>query len=254
MGVHIDYYHCESDFRPCRDLTLDDTEWLYLINFYGQLSNSEIRKYIQKYKRVIVDQAHAYYEEPIDGVDTMYTCRKWFGVADGAFLYTDAVLEEEFPQDISYDRMEFLLGRYEKTAGEFYGKYVENNQLFRNEPIKRMSKLTANLLSAIDYEKVRKTREENFLILDEKLKDRNLLSLTPAMFMYPFMIENGREVRKKLIERKIFIPVLWPSVFDITTEKDPEYQMAMNILPLPIDQRYNAEDMEYMVGIIEELL
>lgn len=244
-NVDVLYYHIGIDFQPV-DLCLNDDEWLYLVNYYGQLSNEEIVKYVQEYKRVIVDQAQSYFQMPIEGVDTIYTCRKWFGVADGAFLYTNVMLDEELPQDESFDRMRFLLGRYERSANEFYDEYRFNNKFFADEPIKRMSKLTMNLLRGIDYENIKKIREENCHYLHNVLGDKNILTIRPTSFMYPFMIENGREIRKVLQQKKIYIPTLWPSVFEYTARLDNEYKMAENVLPLPVDQRYNNEDMRYI--------
>lgn len=251
-GVEKGYYRIGLDFRPTWDLILEDDEWLYLVNFYGQLSNEEIQAYVKKYSRVIVDQANGYFEAPLPGVDTIYTCRKWFGVADGAFLSTETKLNEEFPRDVSYDRMRFLLGRYERSANEFYGEYNANNKYFITEPIKRMSKLTWNLLHAIDYEAVKKRRTENFDFLQERFAGINRLKLSTAAFMYPLMIEHGADVREKLQTEKIYIPTLWPSVFEIAAPCDLEYKMAENILPLPIDQRYTLGDMEYMAEAIEK--
>lgn len=246
-GVEKQFYHIGKDFKPAPDLELLDEEWLYLVNFYGQLDNDEIQGYVHKYGRVIVDQANGYFEKPLPGVDTFYTCRKWFGVADGAFLYTDMKLEAEFQQDESFDRMHFLLGRYERTAGEFYSEYNANNKFFATEPIKRMSKLTTNLLHGIDYERVEKKRRENFEYLHKRLEGINQLNVKKAAFMYPLMIENGALIKKKMQAERIFIPTLWPTVFEVAKQDDIEYKMAENILPLPIDQRYGIEDMEYMV-------
>jgi len=252
-GVTKTYYHVGMNFRPV-DLTLDDDEWLYLVNYYGQLSNEEINGYVEKFKRVIVDQANAFFQMPIDGVDTLYTCRKWFGVPDGAFLYTDRVLDEELSQDESFGRMNFLLGRFERAASEFYSEYTHNNKLFENEPIKTMSKLTKNLLHGIDYKAIEKRRKENFEYLHNGLGSLNQLKLRTATFMYPLMIENGSILRKKLQTEKIYIPTLWPAVFEITTPDDVEYKMANNILPLPIDQRYSMTDMEYLVKRIQQMV
>ena len=145
--------------------------------------------------------------------------------------------------------MHFLLGRYERSASEFYPEYVRNNHFFANEPIKRMSRLTENLLHGIDYEQARKRRTENFTFLHEHLGQRNKLRLTipEGAFMYPLYVENGAEIRKALQKEKIYIPTLWPAVFDLCSENDPEYDMAKNILPLPVDQRYTAGDMEYLI-------
>lgn len=246
-GVEKQFYHIGTDFKPVPDVELSDDEWLYLVNFYGQLGNDEIQEYVNKYSRVIVDQANGYFEKPLPNVDTFYTCRKWFGVADGAFLYTNATLKTDLPQDESFDRIHFLLGRYERAAREFYSEYNANNKFFETEPIKRMSKLTANLLHGIDYERVKKKRRENFEYLHKRLGGINQLDVKTAAFMYPLMIENGALIKKKLQAEKIFIPTLWPTVFEVASSTDLEYKMAENILPLPIDQRYSIEDMEYMV-------
>lgn len=253
-SVKTEYYHIGPDLLPEDGIVLAEDEWLYLVNYYGQLSNEKIQTYMDKYHRIIVDQAQSYFQMPVEGVDTLYTCRKYFGVPDGAFLYTDTFMEKELPVDESFERMRFLLGRFERTAGEFYPGYAENNKTFSGEPVKIMSKLTDNLLRAIDYDFIRRRRCENFNYLNEQLERFNKLTLKPADFMYPLMIENGKEIRRKLQEQKLYIPTLWPSVFEIAEDDSQEYQMAENILPLPIDQRYGIDDMEYMMKLLEDHL
>ena len=49
---------------------------------------------------------------------------------------------------------------------------------------------------------------------------------------------------------KVYIPVLWPNVINEVNEESYEYQLANSILPLPVDQRYRIEDMEYMAELI----
>ena len=247
--VPYSFYGIGLDFLPTQELQLGEGEWLYFVNYYSQFNNYFISKFVNKYKRVIVDNAQSYFQMPVSEIDTIYTCRKYIGVADGAFLYTDALLEEELPMDESFDRMRFLLGRYERTAAEFYGEYVVNNGLFAKEPIKKMSKLTHNLLCGIDYASIRATREKNYASLDAALGKLNLLKLgdKPGTFMYPLLLENGAEIRKRLQVKKIYIPTLWPIVFAFCNKNEAAYFMAENILPLPIDQRYGADEMRNMV-------
>lgn len=249
INVQYDFYAIDERFMPVLERELGDGEWLYIVNFYGQLSNETLTVWKKRYKRVIVDNAQSYFQMPAEGVDTIYTCRKFFGVADGAFLYTDTELNREIPQDESFERMHFLLGRYERTANEFYSEYAANNKRFATEPVKRMSRLTENLLHGIDYGFVRRRRTENFAFLHEQLGERNRLALTvpDGAFMYPLHVENGAELRKKLQKEKIYIPTLWPAVLDICREDELEYDMAKNILPLPVDQRYTMDDMQYIV-------
>lgn len=253
--ISVRYYSIDLEFKPLEE-ELQEDEWLYLVNFYGQLSNEYIKNMRKKYRNIIVDNAQAYFQMPVDDVHTLYTCRKFFGVTDGAFLYTDKKLERYIPQDESYNRIHFLLGRFERTATEFYSEYIYNNKLFSNEQIKIMSKLTENLLRGIDYEKVKNKRTENFTYLNSKLKELNMLKpiIPNGAFMYPLYIENGIKIRNELQKEKIYVPILWPSVFNICDEDALEYDLAKNILPLPVDQRYGKKEMDLIICKITKII
>jgi len=246
-NVEIRYYNINVHLIP-QNVALSEDEWLYIVNYYGQLDWYQIKELQRSHKRIIIDNAQAYFDMPVEGIDTIYTCRKFLGVADGAFLYTDKRLPEVLEVDESFDRMRFLMGRYERTASEFYSEYATNNRLFQNEPLKKMSKLTKNLLHGIDYVLIRQRRTNNYKYMFEKFKSINKLELkeVEGAFAYPLWIENGAEIRKKLQALKIYIPTLWPNVLQEISENSVEYDMAENILPLPCDQRYNIEDMEYV--------
>jgi hypothetical protein len=216
------------------------------VNYYGQLSDARILACKQTYGNVIVDNVQAFFAKPIPGVDTLYSCRKFFGVPDGAYLATDAPALD-LAQDVSKDRMKHVLGRFEGTsASDYYGDFKENDHSFRELPLMEMSRLTKNLLGALDYERIRKQRNANWAKLHEALCCYNRLQLIApdGPYMYPFYCENGMDIKKQLAEEKIFIPTLWPNVpEDCQLEKD----YAQNILPLPVDQRYGAEEMEYVI-------
>lgn len=253
-GVQVRYYSIGMDFKPV-DTKVEEHEWFYLVNYYGQLSSDYVKTLKQQCDRLIMDHAQAYFQMPVDNVDTLYSCRKFFGVADGAILYADKKIERVLPLDESFNRMHFLLGRFERTASEFYSEYAANNDFFLTEPLKQMSKLTENLLHGIDYERVKQRRTKNFAYLHERLKSMNKLNLSvpEGAFMYPLYIENGSEIRKKLQAEKIYIPTLWPDVFAVCDETELEYDMAKNILPLPVDQRYGIDDMNHMIEVIEHV-
>ena len=254
-GVEVVYYSVGMDFKPQNPNTDEDT-WLYVVNFYGQLTNEYLKELNGIYRHMIVDHAQAYFQPPLEHVDTLYTCRKFFGVADGAILYTDQLLNRELNRDESFERMHFLLGRFERSASEFYGEYVNNNHIFSEEPVKTMSKLTENLLHGIDSEYVKNRRTENFALLHTIFRDRNKLKLRvpEGAFMYPLYLENGAEIRKALQKNRIFIPTLWPAVFNLCRTDEPEYDMAENILPLPVDQRYGETEIRYMAEMTEGLM
>ncbi len=250
-GVEVELYSIDLDFKPIIT-ELNTNDWLYVVNFYGQLSNDYLASLKSNHNNLIVDNAQAYFQMPVDGIDTLYTCRKFFGVADGAILYTDKQLGQELEIDESYKRMNFLLGRFERTASEFYSEYVANNEMFANEPIKHMSKLTENLLHGIDYDFVKHRRTENFSYLHDKLKNINKLNLRipEGAFMYPLYVENGAQIRRSLQKDKIYIPTLWPNVLNSCGKNELEYDFAENILPLPVDQRYGIGEMQFLINRI----
>ena len=105
-------YGIGNDFLPAFDRPLEDGEWLYVVNFYGQISNEQICQLKSRWDRVIVDNVQAFFQKPVPGVDTVYSCRKFFGVPDGGYAACDGALSEELPMDISKDRMKHILGRF----------------------------------------------------------------------------------------------------------------------------------------------
>lgn len=254
-SVDLSYYHIDNNLKPILERDLTEHEWLYIINYYGQLSNEEIASYKEQYQRIIVDSAQAFYQSYVEDVDTIYTCRKFFGVADGAYLYTNA---EEMPLErgYSYDKMRFLQGRFEKSASEFYSEYSENNRKLQEEPVQLMSRLTQNLMRGLDYNGIGKRRESNFRYLHNVLEKINQIKLAIpyGAYTYPLYVEKGNLIRDALIQKKIYIPMFWPNVCKMCKTSEFEYDLALNLLPLPVDQRYDSGDMEYMLNVLGQLV
>ncbi len=251
--VKIRFYPVGADLRP-KTLQTEEDEWFYLVNFYGQLPEDEMQSVAARVPRLITDNAQAYFDLPLKGVDTLYTCRKFLGVPDGGFVYTDAP-ERELPVDESRERMGFVLGRFERPAGEYFAAAAQNNEDLSMEP-KRMSALTENLLHAVDYERVKRIRTENFRRLHEGLGAWNRLELrlTEGAYAYPLMLPEGQKIRKKLIEQKIFVPMLWPNVPEQQPADSEACRLAEQILPLPCDQRYGAEEMAFIIKAVRDCL
>lgn len=252
-GYAYEYYPIDKNFYPVFEKELGENEYLYIVNFYGQISNKKIIEWKKKYKNVIFDNVQAFFQKPVKGIDTIYSCRKFFGVPDGAYLSTDAQCKENFEIDKSGTRLKHLLGRFEENATEYYNDFKKNDEAFVDLPLKYMSEFTHNILRAIDYEKVKRKRNENFAFLAQELSAKNKLKLkkVDGPYCYPFYCENGMEIKRKLAQKNIYVATLWPNVLGLegTLEKD----FAENILPLPCDQRYCKEDMKYIIETILSL-
>lgn len=247
-GFFYDFYQVNENFLPVLEKVPSDDEYVLIVNYFGQIGNEMVPEFKDRYKNIIFDCSQAFFEKPPENTDTLYSCRKFFGVPDGAYLSTNIRLDEELETDVSMDRMSHVLGRFEGRASDYYAKFRETEAAFEALPLRKMSLLTKNILGAVDYEKVRSRRNENFKWLHEKLGGRNALELKEpdGAFAYPFYCRKGIEARKRLEKDNIYVPVLWPNVLAENSEKSREYDLASNILPLPCDQRYGEEDMEYI--------
>ena len=253
-GYAYDYYNVGPDFLPIFEKQLDNNEYIYIVNYYGQINNNMLKGLTKKYKRIIFDNVQAFYQKPIDGVDTIYSCRKFFGVPDGGYLSTNVDINREIVVDNSKERMGHILGRCEGTAREFYNEFKKNDEMFVNLELRWMSELTHNILRAVDYESVKLRRELNYKILEKELGYVNKLDffMPDGPYCYPFYCEKGMELKQKLATKNVYVATLWPNVIEMegTLEKD----LAQNILPLPCDQRYGMEEMLYISQEIKELL
>lgn len=250
-NISYEFYHIDKDFMPLFDRPLNDNEFLYIVNYFGQLDNDKINYFLNRYKNIIVDNVQAFFDKTVCGTYTIYSCRKFFGVPDGAYLAGN-VDKLPLDTDASGDRVKHLLGRFESgKASDYYADFQANDEMFELLPVMYMSDLTHNILGAVDYDKVINKRNENWRILHNALSEINGLDLISpnAPYMYPYYHKNGAQIRKNLIEKKIYIPTLWPNVMGFDgCELEKDY--AQNILPLPVDQRYDECDMN---AIIEQI-
>lgn len=258
-GVEVCTYPIGLDLLPAYDaLEINADEWMLLCDYYGQLRAEDVERALDiSGCRLVVDETQGFFRQPWAGADTLYTCRKWFGVSDGGYLATSdgARLPRELVRDESHARMGFVLGRFERPAGEFFGEASENNGLFAGEPAKQMSPITANILRAVDYGAVKMRRSTNWDVLDAALAHANKLHpcKPDGAFMYPLMVDGAQKIRRRLIDERIFVPCLWPNVLDEAPRSSAALRLARDILPLPVDQRYDEKDMKAVVDALLRL-
>lgn len=253
LGVEYEFYTINTDFEPvCLPALKSDEAFLYT-NYFGlkQIAVCKLAGYYGK--QLIVDNAQAFFASPIEGIDTFYSPRKFVGVADGGYLYIDQELDIELPQDISYNRMSHLLKRIDLQAEEGYPDFQQNDNELIGQPIKRMSKLTEAVLCSVGYDAIRQKRRDNYKVLDAVLGKKNKsqfpLREEDVPMVYPYYCEKEK-LRKSLIENRIFVATYWPNVLEWVSRGRAEYKCVRNIIPLPVDQRYNHLIMNRIIKIV----
>lgn len=251
--IAYEFYHINESLEPVEIIQLGNSEAFLYTNYFG-LKQSCVEYLASIYQsQLIVDNAQAFYAPRIAGIDTFYSPRKFFGVPDGGYLYTDCLLDIELEQDKSYLRMQHLLQRIDEGAESAYSIFRKNDDSLDNQPIRWMSKLTEKLLATIDYEFVAKRRINNYLLIDKKIKCKNTLCFdlpeNAVPMVYPYMTET-KELKKKLIFNKIFVATYWSNVIEWSTPEMLEYKYANRLIFIPIDQRLNDMDFNFIESFI----
>ena len=260
LGIEYEFYHINEHLEPAIELNPKDNEVVLYVNYFG-LKNRFASTFCYAYPNTILDHTQAFYSEQGNKYadkniqcDTFYSCRKYFGVPDGAYLYTDKLLNEGLLQDTSFERMTFLTKRIDYSPQEGYAEFQANDKSLGTVGMRRMSRLTERLMRGIDYSSKANRRISNFLILDKVLRDANRfkwnMDYGTVPLVYPYYIENGVQLRQKLIDNQVFCARYWPNVLEWCKKEDIEYQLAENIVCLPIDQRYGEDEMNHILDII----
>ena len=253
LGVEYEFYRINEKLEPIVLPRLNANEAFLYTNYFGLKQECVKRLALVYGKQLIVDNAQAFYAEPLEEVDTFYSARKFFGVPDGAYLYTDKPLQQEFEQDYSYERMSHLLKRIDLGAEAGYQDFRKNDDALYNQEIQLMSKLTETILAGIDYEAARNRRRENYQRLDEVLGSTNRIHLRMDMdstpMVYPFLTDDV-SLKQKLVANKVFVAVYWPNTKKWCNQYGIEFSCMQGLLPLPIDQRYGEKEMQRIIELM----
>lgn len=256
LNIAFEYYPINLNLEPVQIPKIEKDEAFLIINYFGLLGGY-VNSLNSQNINLIVDNSQAFFEQPIVNVDTFYSARKFFGVPDGAYLSSNVHLQEELPQESSWKRSDYLLRRLENGAKDGYSSFLKNEKYLCGQEIKIMSNFTSSILSGINYKSVITRRNQNFQYIDLKLRGVNRLRLSEkevnGPMAYPLLVEDGR-IRKQLIEQEIFIPTYWPNVLKENSRDSIEYDLANNLLAIPIDQRYGLLDMDRIYNALNSLL
>ena len=251
LGIPYEFYHITESYRIDGDISLAEDEALIYTNYWG-LQNDYCEQLAGEYgKNLILDYTQAFYSKPISGIDTFYSCRKFFGVPDGGYLYTDTEVSFDMAQDESYTRMDSLVKRIDISPESGYDDFQRVSDEFCSLDIRKMSKFTKRMMRGIDYDQIAQRRRSNYNYLRDALGGEQL-SPDEVPMVFPFVSEYGQTLRKELITNRIFVAKYWPNVEDWAGSQAFETWLSNHIIPLPIDQRYEIRDIQYMLRTINQ--
>ena len=253
LGLPYEFYHIDRFFQPESEINIKRGEAVIYTNYFG-LKGDYCHRLAEKYgTSLVIDNSQAFYEKPIDGIDTIYSPRKFFGVSDGGYLYTDCRTLEIKSKDRSYSRMGYLLKRIDESAEAGYSDFQRSEEDLSQAPIRWMSDITSAILCSIDYEAIKKIRRENYNYLSRNLDTDNglhpVLSDEAVPLAYPYLTSD-RSLRNHLISHKVYVPKYWLNVADWSSSESLEYLLAECLLPLPVGQTYGEYDLNRIIQLI----
>lgn len=257
LNIPYRFYHINRDLEIAVDIALAEKEYLVYTNYYG-IKDAYVRSLAKKYgNKLIIDNAQALFCKPQKECHQIYSTRKYIGMPDGGLAVTSIPDNSSaLPLDLSYGRCTHLLKRLELNPSEGYRDFQRDDEQLSNCELSRMSSISRSIFASVDFESIMQKRRDNFAILHNVLGKTNELTI-PFMdqfecpLVYPYWIENGKELKKKLISKSIFVATYWPNVFEWCMANDLEYELANNVVCIPVDQRYGTDDME---RVLKEIL
>lgn len=274
LRLYLPYYTCEVVLEPLKRLDipfefyhinelleieklpdLKENEYIIVNNYFGIKDSYIDRLFFQLRDKMIVDDAQAFYHKSQEGMKVFYSPRKFVGVADGGFACIHGQNKIELEQDYSTDRSKHLLSRIDSGAEAGFEQFKIDDASLDSAPLRKMSFLTKRILESIDYDDIKSRRKLNFEYLHSALADCNKLKIPMSSsfecpMVYPYLTDNGNDLKKKLIRNKIFVATYWPNVFKWCDKNSKEYYLAENLIPLPIDQRYGDREMIKVITIL----
>lgn len=261
MGVAHGFYHVDRNLEMAGCPDLGDNEYIIYTNYFG-IKDSYLPWLAQRYGgSLIIDNAQAFFAAPHRECHQIYSPRKFVGVPDGGILVTRAaVAAGQLPQSHRWNSSAHLLKRAEGLVREGYPDFKESDRSLRGVPPLAMSKLTRDILHSLDWLAIKERRRANFRHLHSRLARSNGLGrmidasgpdTVACPMVYPYWSE-GPGLRQELIDSGVFVARYWPNVEQWCATGDVETALLNHVIPLPIDQRYDTQDMERIINIIEK--
>lgn len=256
--AEIKHYSINARFEPefPELFSLGERDLLLYVNYFG-VNAENVKHLADLYKaNLVVDNVHDFFCSPLGNLATIYSLRKFFGVPDGALLKYTFGREYVLKKDVSIDRLGHLVKRIDQGPEAGYSDFVANERRLAGSQPMWMSDLTSKIMNGIDYSFVISKRNQNYRVLHQSLESRNKLRTLPnepcAPLCYPFLVERGRRLREYLTANKVYTAKYWPNV--VSAEKLSQFErfLCEDLVCLPVDQRYDVEDMRLILKLIAD--
>lgn len=256
-GVRVQFYHIDKHLMPEPSVWERDGAIL-LVNYFGILEKQLARQIQSRTgKTILLDNAHSFFMPPLfsENIYTLYSAKKFFGVPDGAYLVGANIKPKKEEPEYAADYLHYSAVTFEQGTNAAYREKKAVDGMLASH-YAGMSILAHGLLRNVDYQRVKNRRTENFCWLWQHLRKVNELEIeeTVPAYVFPLLCQKGRDIKRKLVEKRVFVPTLWAGEDLLKGGNEFEIHMSQDAVFLPIDQRYDKADMQYLADLTKELV
>jgi len=196
--------------------------------------------------------------------------RKWCGVPDGGYVVSSkgrfskevspyTIELQQKKEQASLLKYQFLfLNSGEKD--EFLKGYADAESILANQDNYRsITDLSVKIQNNLDVDALKKARRDNYKVLCEGLRDNPSIKILWPDFpdgvvplYFPFIVGDRIKMQSILREHSIYAPIIWPKPDNLEVERETENYLYSHLLCIPVDQRYDNDDMQRVIKVINE--
>ena len=265
-GHHIRYYKVNKDYSidlASLDIGREPAFFLYM-EYFGRtaISDTQLEQIrIQGNVIIIEDRTHNLIWERSSSFQPDYiiaSLRKWLPVPDGGLLW--GTINKPLSADTSFSRLrlhaqcmrhEYLDCGDERLKTEFRKIFSEVSEIMDKDEPSAMSAYAYALAHKADWEDIRSRRKENAEVLISILRESPYIALIQdkpgfSDLYVAFTVQNRDSVQKRLSSEGIFNTIIWPISDEQKAACDVAKATEQTMLAAPCDQRYTADDMNYI--------
>lgn len=284
-GWNVIYYPLNEDLSVNRTEILDlcgrfNPKAVLLMNFFGVAPIDDVSYNVKKKfenVRIIEDFTHVLFSKMVLSnkyVDFFVaSIRKWVGVADGAVILSNQSIKNFIKNENSNfinlrNEAQLLKFKYSITKDiilkESYLELLKKADLVidKYENIYSISKSSLKVLNSLNVNSLILSRKENFKHLYDGISQINGIKFQVKFdikqidcpFSLPILVNDRDKIQKKFASYGLYAPVLWPINNIARNVCDVSKTMSDNMLSIPIDQRYDYEDIEDIIRIIKSVM
>lgn len=194
--------------------------------------------------------------------------RKWTGTPDGGFAVCRSGVFNSKPEKpdceledakikASYAKYYYLF-KHKGDKAEMLALYRKAEDILDHQnEIYSISPMSAKVQSNLTVDDLDNKRRRNFNILRSSLEVliQPIFSLDgnyAVPLYFPILVDDRAALQNHLVKNAIYAPVVWPKNDKQPTQCVGAENAYEHLLCIPIDQRYDADDMNRIVEVISK--